>query len=322
VQVAAVASDLPAESPDFFAYEADGAPPTNRNDVPRAAALIVGEGYFDVMGVPPRAGRAFAEVDRDGGAPAVIVNDSFVKEVWPGQDAVGKHLRLLGDADQPRGEPLTPGPWLTIVGVVPDILQDDESFQVSPVIYLPFRQRPQAGMEIVVRTRVPPATLGDAIRREVQTIDEDMAVRTLRPLEESLWLRNWRYRIFGAMFTIFAAIALVLASLGLYAVMAQSVSQRTREIGLRMTLGATRTSIFGLVFRQGMLRLAIGLAIGMAGAFWATAGLESMLVGVSPVDPVTFAAVALVLTIAGVLGCAVPAGRALRVDPLVALRTE
>jgi ABC-type antimicrobial peptide transport system permease subunit len=274
------------------------------------------------MGVPPRAGRAFAEMDREGAAPAVIVNDSFVKSAWPGQDALGKHLRLLGEADQPRGEPLPPGPWLTVVGVVPDILQDDESFEVSPVIYLPFRQRAQGGMEIVVRTRVPPATLGDAIRREVQAIDEDMAVRALRPLEESFWLRNWRYRIFGTMFAIFAGIALVLASLGLYAVMAQSVSQRTREIGLRMTLGATRRNIFGLVFRQGMLRLAIGLAIGLAGSFWATSGLESMLVGVSPADPTTFAAVATVLMMAGVLGCAVPASRAVRVDPLVALRKE
>jgi ABC-type antimicrobial peptide transport system permease subunit len=211
---------------------------------------------------------------------------------------------------------------MTVVATVPDILQDDESFEVSPVIYVPLRQWPQGGMEILVRARVPPATLGAAIRREVQRLDGNLAVRTMRPLEESLWLRNWRYRVFGTMFTIFAAIALALASVGLYAVVAHSVSQRTREIGVRMTLGATAASIRGLVFREGLSRFAVGLVAGLTGAVAMSAVLESLLVGVTPADPITLAVAAAILAVACVMGCAVPARRAMRVDPIVALRME
>ncbi len=168
--------------------------------------------------------------------------------------------------------------------------------------------------------RSPPATLGETIRREVQQLDPDLAVRTLRPLAESLWLRNWRYRVFGSMFAIFAAIALVLASVGLYAVIAHSVSLRTREFGVRMTLGASGTNIMGLVFRRGISELALGLVIGLPGAFAATRVLKAMLVGVDPADPVTFVAASAMLVVAGLLGCAVPARRAIRVDPVIVLR--
>jgi ABC-type antimicrobial peptide transport system permease subunit len=177
-------------------------------------------------------------------------------------------------------------------------------------------------MEIMMRTRVPPVTLGHAIRQEVQALDEDLAVPSLRTLDDSLWLRNWRYRVFGSMFAIFAGIALVLASVGLYAVIAHSVSQRTREIGVRMALGALTGDILGLVFRQGLQQMVLGLAVGLAAALWVTRVLGAMLVGVTPTDPLTFASVALLLILAGTLGCAIPARRAIRVDPVVALRNE
>lgn len=215
-----------------------------------------------------------------------------------------------------------PDPWLTVVGLVPDILQDDESFVLAPVLYFPFHQRPQSGMDIMMRTRVPPATLGHAIRQEVQALDEDLAVPSLRTLEESLWFRNWRHRVFGSMFAIFAAIALLLASVGLYAVIAHSVSRRTREIGVRMALGAMTGDILGLVFKQGVLQMALGLTVGLTAALGVTRVLEAILVGVTPADPLTFASVALVLIVAGALGCAIPARRAIRVDPVVALRNE
>jgi ABC-type antimicrobial peptide transport system permease subunit len=205
---------------------------------------------------------------------------------------------------------------------VPDILQDDESFELAPVMYFAFHQRSQSGMEIMMRTRVPPVTLGHAIRQEVQALDEDLAVPSLRTLDDSLWLRNWRYRVFGSMFAIFAGIALVLASVGLYAVIAHSVSQRTREIGVRMALGALTGDILGLVFRQGLQQMVLGLAVGLAAALWVTRVLGAMLVGVTPTDPLTFASVALLLILAGTLGCAIPARRAIRVDPVVALRNE
>lgn len=317
IDAVAVASDLPAESPDEFAYDLDGSAAVE-DARPRTAALTVGEHYFRVMGVVPKQGRVFAATDVGAGLPVAIVNEAFTNESLRGQDAIGRRVRLI---ETPRDAPSAPGPWVTIVGVVGDILQDDESFEVSPVVYLPFRQQP-AGVEVVVRTRVPPATVSETIRREVQGLDDGLAVRGLRTLDESLWLRNWRYRVFGAMFAIFAAIALVLASVGLYAVVAHSVSQRTREIGVRMTLGATSRAILTLVFRQGMTQLALGLAVGLAAAFAATGVLRAMLVGVTPADPLTFGGVALVLAVAGVLGCAIPARRAIRVDPVIALRRD
>jgi len=323
IEAAAVASDLPAESPDTFMYELEGAPQVHAERRPEVAGLIVGEDYFRVMGVSPRSGREFARTDLPGSLPVVVVSEMFAKQSWPGQDPLGKRMRLLSTADgAPRGAAPVPGPWLAVVGVFPDILQDDESFEMSSVIYLPYRQRPLRGPEFVVRTRVPPATTAEAIRREVQALDADLAVRTLRPLEESFWLRNWRYRVFGSMFLIFATIALVLACVGLYAVIAQSVSQRTREIGVRMTLGATSATILRLVFGQGMLQLAAGVLIGLAGALAAARVLSAMLVGVTPSDPWTFGGVTLLLVLAGAIGCAIPARRATRVDPVIALRND
>jgi putative ABC transport system permease protein len=318
IEGASVASDLPAESPDDFAYDVEGGRPAESDTRPRTMSLVVGENYFRVIGAIPRAGRVFERSDTAGRLPVAIINEAFVNNSWPGEDPIGKRVRLV---ETSRDAPPSPGPWLTVVGVVRDILQDDESFEVSPVVYVPYRQQP-TGVDIMVRTRVPPATVSESIRREVQALDGDLAVRGLRPLEESLWLRNWRYRVFGVTFAIFAAIALALASLGLYAVVAHSVSLRTREIGVRMTLGASSRSILALVFRQGMTPLGAGLVVGVAAALAATSVLRAMLVGVTPADPTTFGLVAVILACAGVLGCAIPARRALRVDPVIALRRE
>jgi putative ABC transport system permease protein len=321
IEVVDVASDLPAESPDDFAYEIDGSPRADSRNPSTASGLIVGRDYFRALGVSPRAGGVFTEGDRAGSQPVVIVNERFARQSWAGRRPIGQRLRLVTRRATARGsEP--PGPWLTVVGVVPDILQDDESFELAPVLYFPFHQRPENGVEILIRTRVPPATLGNAIRTELQAIDEDLAVPGLRTLEESLWLRNWRYRVFGTMFAIFAAIALLLASVGLYAVVSHSVSQRTREIGVRIALGAAARDILGLVFKQGMLQICLGLTVGIAAAGGVTRVLGALLVGVEAADPLTFAVVTLMLACAGALGCAIPAQRATRVDPLVALRNE
>jgi putative ABC transport system permease protein len=178
------------------------------------------------------------------------------------------------------------------------------------------------GMNVVARTRVPPATLGDAFRREVKFLDADLPVFNLRTMEDFLAQRNWPWRVFGTMFGIFAAIALLLASVGLYAVIAHSVSQRTQEIGIRMALGASGLRVLRLIFMQGMRQLVAGLVFGLVAAFGVTRVLSTLLVGISPTDPVTFASVAFILTLAGVLGCMIPARRAIRVDPVVALRHE
>jgi putative ABC transport system permease protein len=174
----------------------------------------------------------------------------------------------------------------------------------------------------VARTNVPPATLTEAFRREVQRLDENLPLYDVRTLEDRIAQSRLNVSSWGAMFTIFAAVALLLASVGLYAVIAHSVSQRTREIGVRMAVGGTGPDIVRLVFAQGMRQIALGLVIGLPLAVAATRVLGAALVGVSPGDPITFLGVIAVLVVTGALGCAIPARRALRVDPVVALRVD
>jgi ABC-type antimicrobial peptide transport system permease subunit len=212
---------------------------------------------------------------------------------------------------------------LTVIGVLPDILQNfRQPIQHDQLIYLPYGEELPREMFVVSRTRVPPATLAGAFRRAVQSADENLPAYDVRTLEDRLAQSRLSVTLLGGMFSVFAGIALVLASVGLYAVIAHSVSQRTREIGVRRAMGGTDRDILRLVLAQGMRPVALGLAIGLPAAFAITRALRMALVGVSPGDPVTFVGVVMALVLAGALGCAIPARRAIRVDPVVALRCE
>ncbi len=280
--------------------------------VPRIGALVTGADYFGVMRVIPRRGRTLTEADATSGAPVALVNESFAAKYWPGSDALGKRLRL--------GESF-PEPWLTVVGVVPDILQNfRRPLEHDPLIYVTLAAEPMREMYVVARTRIPPALLTREFRRTVQMVDPNLAVYDLRTLENRLAESRLSVRLLGGMFTIFAGIALVLAAVGLYAVISHSISQRTQEIGVRMALGGTRQDILRLVFAQGLRPMVLGIGLGLPAAFGLTRVLQVL--GVSPADPISFLAAVLVLGMAGVLGCAIPARRALRVDPIVALRYE
>jgi putative ABC transport system permease protein len=262
------------------------------------------------------AGREFNEADGVSGVPTVLVNQRFASRFWPGEDALGKRLRLF-DGKAPEA-------WLTVVGVVANIAQNDATRQdLNTLVYLPYRQKPAAAMWIIAQTRVPPGSLGTTFRREVQALNSDLPI-WLGPftLSERLASIYWNRGVYGALFLIFAAIALLLASIGLYAVIAHSVSQRTQEIGIRMALGGTALDILKLVLKQGILQLGIGLAIGLAAAFAITPVLRSLLVQVSPADPITFIVASAALILSATLGCLIPARRAMRVDPVDALRHE
>jgi putative ABC transport system permease protein len=314
VEAAAVTSNLPFGGWMSYSYQLEGmAPEPDRP--PRMGAIVVSPGYFPVMRVKPRRGRTFTNSDGVAGVPVVLVNESFAGKFWPNEDALGKHLRLIKNC--------VPQPWLTVVGVLPDILQNfRRPLDHDPLLYLPYAAEPQREMFLVSRTRVPPNALADAFRRTVQNMDENLPVYDVRTLESRLAQTRLTVSLLGGMFTVFAGIALVLASIGLYAVVAHSVSQRTQEIGVRMAIGGTRRDVLRLVYAQGMRPLLLGMALGLPAAFGIAHVLRSLLVGVSSGDPMTFVLVALVLTIAGVLGCAIPARRAMRVDPIVALRYE
>jgi putative ABC transport system permease protein len=310
------ASEIPGTRAMQFAYEREGAAPVDPKARALATYMIVGTAYFHTVQAPPLRGRTFTEIDGVTGPPVVIVNRTFAIQQWPHEEPLGKRLRVFKDSA------VTPA-WLTVVGVAPDIAQKDMRADTpEPTLYVPFRQDPQRMSDILALTRSAPSSLGEAFRRVVQSIDKDLPVRDVAPLDDRLAMTIWPLRVFGGMFAIFAAVALLLASVGLYAVVAQAVNQRTHELGVRVALGASSAAILRMVFVQGMRQMAIGLAIGLAAAFGITRVVGALLVGVSPTDPITFGGVALVLTLAAVAGCAVPARRAMRVDPAVALRHQ
>ena len=313
VESVAIASAGPTGGSLSFPYEREGMVPDAQRR-PSLSAVVIGPDYFQVMGVGVLEGRVFAETDNAFQPPVVIVNQRFASAFWPGEDSLGKRFRLY------VGE--KPEPWLTVVGVVPNIVQNDISpREIDPLIYLPYRQKPLANMSVFARTQVPPATLEAAFRREIQALDPDLP-DNLGTLEDRLERNYWFYRVFSALFTIFAGIALLLAGVGLYALMASSVSQRTQEIGVRMAMGATSRNVLRLVLRDGMRQLAIGLVLGLVMSFGVMRALKGVLIEVSPADPATCVAASLILVLAAALGCYIPARRAMRVDPAQALRHE
>jgi putative ABC transport system permease protein len=264
------------------------------------------------------SGREFNDADVLSSAPVAIVNQLFASTYWQGEDPLGKRFRVFDENTD--GD--TPEPWRTVVGVASNIIQNDQTRQTfDPVVYLPYRQKPGGGAWILVRTTVPPAGLTNAFRQAVQAVDPGLPLYGPMSVSERME-RFWDSRFYGSLFLIFAAIALLLASIGLYTVIAHSVTQRTQEIGIRMAIGGTPHDILKLVVRQGMFPLAIGLTIGLAASFAINRLLTSMLVQVSPADPITLVVASATLILAGTLGCMIPARRAMRVDPVVALRHD
>jgi putative ABC transport system permease protein len=322
VESVAIASALPSSRLGRLPYELAGAEPVDDRRRTTIASLVVGPDYFRTVGAAVLSGREFNRFDGASGVPVVIVNQRFASEHWPGEDALGKRLRFFNGKTAPNGG--RKEDWLTVVGVVSNIVQNDITRQeFDPLVYMPYRQKPVASMWIFTRTRVAPGGLANTFRREVQAMDSDLPV-SLGPSPLAAYL-SWSYQYRGTsavLFLIFAAIALLLASIGLYAVIAHSVSQRTQEIGVRMAVGATARDILKLVLLQGMLPLAIGLSIGLVASWGVNRVLKSQLVQVSPADPMTFVVASAVLIVAAMLGCLIPARRAMRVDPVVALRHD
>jgi predicted permease len=304
----ALASQLPMNGSRDFRVEAEGAvgKPPSAGD---AGAMVVDADYFATLAVRWRSGRAFQD------AAGVVVNGSFAERFWPGEDPLGKRLRDAGGREAQ--------PWLTVTGVIEDVQQARlGALERSPLVYLPYDAGPQRSMYAMARTAVPPAGLVEAFRRAVETLDRNLPAQDVVSLEDFIGQQRLNATAFGRLFAVFAVVALTLAWVGLYAVMAHAVTRRTQEIGIRMAMGGARKDIFALVVKQGMRQVAWGFAAGLPLAILVTRGLSRGLVGVSPADPATYAGVALVLACAGILGCAIPARRAIRVDPQAALRHE
>jgi len=314
VESVAMADSAPSQGASRRPYELADAPPVALAAHPTLSVVKISPTYFGTLAAKLLSGRQFNDEDNASGVPVAIVNQWFASKAWPGEDPLGKRVRLFDDK--------TPGAWLTVVGVASNIVQNDMNRQrLDPLIYVPYRQQPGGGMWMFIRSQVPPGSLAAAFRHEVQALDPDLPMYGPFALAEILE-RYWDSKFYGVLFLIFAAIALLLASIGLYTVVAHSVSQRTQELGIRMAIGATAADILKLVLVQGMLPLGIGLAIGLTASVAVNRLLQSMLVQVSPADPITLIAASSVLILSAMLGCWIPARRAMRVDPVVALRHE
>ena len=311
-----VATAVPFGGTEGRTLEIEGRPALPEN-ARRTSVVAIAPGYFATLGVPIRQGRVFDDRDGAPGGEVAIVNDRFISQFLPGEDAIGKRIRLAaGGRDQP-------GPWLTIAGVSPTIRQGNpQNAEPDAVVYLPLRLEAPAFVNIITRSTVPAATVTTLVREAVQAVDPNLPVFGIQTMDEFLAQARWPYRVFGTMFTIFAFIGLVLSAVGIYAVTAYSVIQRTPEIGVRMALGAQRSQVSWLILRQGLLQLLIGLSLGTALAWYASAALQSLVVQIPVHDAVTFAVIIGVLAGVTAAACLVPARRATRMDPVSALRVE
>jgi putative ABC transport system permease protein len=297
-----------------FDIEEHPLPEGQRNDAPMR---ITGVDYFDTMGIPLLQGRVFKETDKSDSLPVVIVNERFAQKFFPGQNVVGKRIQPgwgVGDEKPKMRE---------IVGVVGNVRHLSLQKDFTPEMYVPAKQVPVNFVWIVARTSLSnPASLTSAVRDQLASLDRDVPLTQVRVFDEYLSRTLAKPRFNALLLSIFAGTALLLTAIGIYGVLAYSVSQRTNEIGIRIALGAAQSTIFRLVVGEAMLLVAISMAIGLLGAFMATHFLSSLLYGVAAWDPVTFAGIATLITGVAFLACWLPARRAARVDPVTALRSE
>jgi predicted permease len=269
--------------------------------------------YFRTVGIRLAAGRMLTERDKED-PNVILVNEALAKSYFQGVDPVGKRMKF--------GHPTDSDPLKTIVGVVADAKQDGMDRPVNPEVYVLMNQSPQNPLTFVVRSKLDAQTVLRAARTQVQSVDKDIVptdVATLADVvQDSIGSERFRTTLLGS----FAAVALFLAALGVYGMLAYFVSQRSRELGIRLALGAKPGTLFRMVVAQAMRPMIIGMTTGLLVAVAVTGALRSLLFGVTPLDPVTYGAAAAVLAVTAFVACALPAARATQVDPLVALREE
>jgi putative ABC transport system permease protein len=268
-------------------------------------------GHFETMRIPLISGRDFTDFDREKTTRVAVINEAMAKAIWPGQDALGKRFAIVTEPN-----------LLQVIGVVGTTVVGQIGEDPQPVAYLPMRQQYSPFATLVVRTSSNPEPLIGAVRAQIQPVDKNLAFTNAQTVQQILGQGLWAARMGAALLGLFGALALVLASIGIYGVLAYSVAQRTSEIGLRMALGAQPRQVLGLVLKQGMLLAMIGAAVGVLVALPVARMAGNLLYGVSATDPLTYAGITLLLLCVALLACYLPARRATRIDPLKALRVE
>ncbi|MFL6277888.1 MAG: ABC transporter permease [Blastocatellia bacterium] len=312
VEAVGIANDIPLLGDDTSTYPTtEGREATRDEDRFLIGQHAVSTGYFKALGIGLLSGREFGATDAADAPPVVIINETAARKLWPGEDPLGKHLRLGNEKS----------PWLQVIGVVSDVKHNGLEAEPSLEAYAPFAQMAYPYLSIMLRA--PNASsFAAAIRQEVQAVDNDQPVHDVMMMEQLVSRSVAPRRLSMALFALFGGVAMLLAGIGIYGVMSYAVTQRTHEIGVRMALGAKRRDVLRLVVGQGMRLAFVGVTVGLITALAATRLMKSLLFAVSATDVMTFVAVAIVLILVALVACFVPALRATRVDPMVALRYE
>jgi putative ABC transport system permease protein len=291
---------------------AEGAPQERGANIPTAMTSRASPGLVAALGVDLLEGRDFAEFDNEKTQREAVINETFARRFWPGQSAIGKRFSFVGAA----------GPWIEVVGVMRDGKYFSLSEDPTPFVYASLRPESGNFLTMIVRTANDPQSVIGALRSEFQQLDANLPVYNVRTLAEHMALPLFPARVAAMLLGSFGLLALMLAAIGIFGVMSYAVSQRTREIGIRLALGASAGAILQLVVGQGLKLIVIGMGIGLAAAFAGTRLMSALLYGVSATDSITFAGIALLLILVALLACYLPACRATKVDPMVALRYE
>lgn len=316
VRSASAITPLPLNGDRYgISFEVDGRP-VPKGEEPGADFFVIGNDYFQTMETPLIKGRTFSDRDAAKSPPVIIVNQAFAQKFFPNEDPIGKRIKpgISTDEDEPA--------MREIVGIVGDVRNRNLSSELRPGYFVPQTQVPFDQMTMVVKTNTDPHTFINSIQNEVHSMDPELPVFNVKTMDEYISASVSAPRFNATLLMIFASVALVLTIVGLYGVMSYSVAQRTNEIGIRMALGAQSRDVLRLIVSQGLILVVIGLVIGLIGAVALTWLIRSLLFGVTSTDPITFAAVAVLLAFVGLLACYIPARRATRLDPLHALRYE
>ena len=293
-------------------FQIIGRPPFPNGEEPDAQVRITSPEYFEAIGTGLRRGRLYNARDNAGAARVVLINEEFARKFFEGQDPIGQRLNFGGGEKQTQ----------QIIGVVANVTNDDLDNEIDPTAYSPYAQNSSLTMNLIIRSTHDPAQSAAAARNEVQALDPHLPVSNVKPLPQMIDERSSPKRLMAWLMGIFGVVALLLASVGIYGVMSYAVTQRTQEIGVRMALGAQTIDVLKLILRNGMTIALVGVAIGLSGAFALSRLLGSLLFKVTPTDLMTFVVVSISLVLVALVACCIPARRATRVDPLVALRHE
>jgi putative ABC transport system permease protein len=316
VQSGAVAGNLPLTyNGDSMFVSVEGLPDPPPDQQPDVIYRVIGPGYFGTMGISIVRGRDFTDQDKGDSKDMVVISEKTAQHFWPGADPIGKRLK--------PGSSASNSPWREVIGIVKDVRQNDLIAPPKMQMYLNYRQLKNIPANaLAVRTNIEPMSLAGSVRNAIWSVDKDQAVADIDTMDHIVAEAVARQRFSMVLLGFFAAVALLLASVGIYGVMSYSVAQRTREIGIRMALGARRADVLQMTVKDGLKLVGAGMLVGVAAAFILTRVMATLLYGISATDPITFVGISFVLLAFAMLASYVPALRATKVDPIIALRAQ